>query len=135
MNCCSLWKKRFNFWISSCGEFNLFFNHWYYELLNLDFLILVFWSLLPASNHSCGYRSSCGPDNLTSSEGLQHASYQLTLRENLLLIFLPFWLPWYASLQIFTFYAALISCCSYFGPEPVFTSKERKSYSKRLSHR
>lgn len=39
-----------------------------------------------------------------SSWGLQHASYQLALRENLLLlIFLPFLPPWYASLQFFLF--------------------------------
>lgn len=71
-----------------------------------------------------------------SSWGLQHASYQLALRENLLLlIFLPFLPPWYASLQFFFvlfFNVVLISCCCYFGLEPVFTSKERKRYSKRL---
>lgn len=56
----------FNFWINiQLWGVNLFFRYWYYVNCWIwSSWFKFFWSLLPISNHSCGYWSSCGPDNL-----------------------------------------------------------------------
>lgn len=67
VKCSSPWKKKmFNFWINiQLWGVNLFFRYWYYVNCWIwSSWFKFFWSLLSVSNHSCGYWSSCGPDNL-----------------------------------------------------------------------